>query len=193
MLRVARDLASTRAISNVIFGLADAEQLPFDAGRFDLVTCRIAPHHFPRIDCFMAESVRVLRLGGILAVVDNVVPGSRLSGTEANKVREAGDYVNAFEKLRDPSHCRALSLVEWEDHFLHTGVVVLHQEILRKEIEFDPWVERMNVSPANKTRLQAMLTQAPAMVAEFLTPSVSGNAAVFFLTEAILIGKTGSG
>ncbi|PLX95467.1 MAG: SAM-dependent methyltransferase, partial [Desulfuromonas sp.] len=32
--------------SNVAFQLADAENLPFENGSFDLVTCRIAAHHF---------------------------------------------------------------------------------------------------------------------------------------------------
>ena len=74
MLDVAREQAATRGIGNVTVEHADADNLPYPDGQFDLLTCRIAPHHFPDIGAFLQESVRVLRAGGILAVVDNVVP-----------------------------------------------------------------------------------------------------------------------
>ena len=56
MIPVASALAAEKGIDNVSFETADAEDLPFEAGQFDLVTCRIAPHHFPHIDRFLAES-----------------------------------------------------------------------------------------------------------------------------------------
>jgi ubiquinone/menaquinone biosynthesis C-methylase UbiE len=34
-------------VANVVCREADAMALPFDDGEFDLVTCRVAPHHFP--------------------------------------------------------------------------------------------------------------------------------------------------
>ena len=95
---------------------ADAEELPYADGRSQLVTCRIAPHHFPRIDRFVAESFRVLKPGGLFGLVDNIVPDG-----------EAGDYVNAFEKLRDPSHGRCLTLAEWLAELKKAGFVIQHQ------------------------------------------------------------------
>ena len=53
---------------------ADAEALPFPDCHFDLVTCRIAAHHFAGVPTFVAEVWRVLRKGGTLALVDNVAP-----------------------------------------------------------------------------------------------------------------------
>lgn len=189
MLTVARKLADSRAINNITFQVADAEALPFEDGRFNLVTCRIAAHHFPGVTRFLAESVRVLRPGGTLAVVDNVVPGSRLRGKKAERAREAGRYVNAFERLRDPSHQRCLSLVEWEGVFLDVGISLVHRETLQKEMTFEPWAERMRVSPENKVRLKVMLLQAPVAVHAFLTPKFVGDRIAFCLTEAILIGR----
>ncbi len=65
-------LAHTKAafddwgLANVSVAVADAEDLPFDDASFDLVTCRIAPHHFPHIDAFVGEVFRVLVPGGIV-------------------------------------------------------------------------------------------------------------------------------
>ncbi|MCP5095939.1 MAG: methyltransferase domain-containing protein [Chloroflexi bacterium] len=189
MISVAQKLATEKEISNITLETADAEDLPYTDAAFDLVTCRIAAHHFPHIDRFMAESARVLKPGGVLAVVDNVVPGSRLRGKKADLQRKAGAYVNAFEKLRDPSHGRALSLYEWQAAFQQAGFTGLHTETATKRMEFDPWADRMQVSAENKLRLRAMLLQAPTQVADFLTPESAGDRIHFQLTEAILIGK----
>ena len=102
MLELARQEAAARGLTNVTVEYAEAKALPYDDAIFDLVTCRIAPHHFGDVLPFVHEAARVLRPGGRLAVVDNVVPEG-----------PGGDYVNAFEKLRDPSHARCLTLSEW--------------------------------------------------------------------------------
>ncbi|MEZ4646391.1 MAG: class I SAM-dependent methyltransferase [Chloroflexota bacterium] len=189
MLQQTRQLAAEKALPNVTVCTADAEELPFASASFDLVTCRIAPHHFVEIGRFLSESVRVLRPGGVLAIVDNVVPGSRLRGKKANLLRAAGEYVNAFEKLRDPSHNRCLSLEEWSEAFAAVGCPLQHQETAQKGMEFDWWASRMQTTPATTTRLRAMLVQAPEPVLAFLTPQYSGDRITFHLTEAILIGR----
>jgi len=184
--------AQERGLANVTVETADAENLPYAAASFDLVTCRIAAHHFPDVGRFVAEAARVLRPGGQLVVVDNVVPGSRLRGKKARQQREAGQFVNAFEKLRDPSHGRCLSLDEWMDEFRRAGLALVHQETLRKEMDFASWTERMHVSAGDRIRLKVMLLQAPTAVADFLTPTQTGDRITFYLTEAILIGRLGT-
>lgn len=189
MLTVAQNLAAERAITNVSFQPADAEALPFVNNQFDLVTCRIAPHHFPHVDRFIAESARVVKPGGLFAVVDNIAPGTPLRGKKARALNAAGDYYNAFEKLRDPSHGRALPLHEWETGFTHAGFTLLTIETADKWMAFDPWARRLGITEDNYTRLKAMLLQAPEKVNEFLTPKITGARIDFRLTEAILIGK----
>jgi ubiquinone/menaquinone biosynthesis C-methylase UbiE len=181
--------AAERGLANVTTETADAENLPFANDQFDLVTCRIAAHHFPDNGRFLSEAARVLKPGGRMALVDNVVPGSRLRGKKANIQREAGSYVNAFEKLRDPSHHRALSVDEWLGLFVTAGFSDIHQETHRKKMDFDSWTNRLHVTPADQIRLKAMLLQAPTAVADFLTPQTTGDRIAFYLTEAIIIGR----
>jgi ubiquinone/menaquinone biosynthesis C-methylase UbiE len=189
MLTVAAGLAAEKGLSNVSFEPADAESLPFTADQFNLVTCRIAPHHFPDIQQFINEAARVLKPGGLLAVVDNIVPGTHLRGKKARLINEAGAYVNAFEKLRDPSHDRCWSIIEWEQGLRKAGFAIQHQELLSKEIEFGSWAARMQVSPEDTIRLKAMLVQAPTAVADFLTPQISSDRITFRLTELLVVGK----
>jgi len=177
MLPVAARVAAEKGITNVTFREADAEALPFANATFDLVTCRIAPHHFPNIDHFLAEAARVLRPGGVLAVVDNVVPEG-----------EAGAYVNEFEKLRDPSHYRCLSLDEWIAAFQMAGFTPQHQETAFKAMTFNDWVIRMGAAAATIAYLRAMLLDAPPAAADFLQPQASDDDISFYLTEAIVVG-----
>ena len=102
MLDMVKGEAQKRGLANVRTAYAKAEALPFEDASFDLVTCRIAPHHFNSIPQFLSDVHRVLKPDGTLAVVDNVVPAGCV-----------GDYVNAFERFRDPSHLRAWTVEEW--------------------------------------------------------------------------------
>ena len=179
MMPVAAKLAQERGITNVTLETADAEDLPYADNTFDLVTCRIAPHHFPHIDQFVREATRVLRAGGILAVVDNVVPNDD----------SASEYINAFEKLRDPSHGRALSVDEWLAHFRAAGLIVLHHEVAPKNMDFTPWAERMGASPTTIGELRRQLLEAPAAAAAFFQIYYTAQDLFFNMDEAIILGR----
>ena len=172
-------LAAERGITNITLETADAEALPYADASFDLVTCRIAPHHFPHIDQFVREGTRVLAAGGILAVVDNVVPDDA----------EAGRYINGFEKLRDPSHGRALSVAEWLEAFRAAGLTVLHHEVAPKSMEFTPWAERMGATPETIAELRRLLLEAPESAAAFFQTYSTAQDLFFNLDEAIILGR----
>ncbi len=191
MLAQTAQLSQARGFDNVVTETAAAQSLPFPDNSFHLVACRLAAHHFPSIPQFMAEAARVLRPGGLLAVADNIAPGTRLRGKKAKLLHAAARYLNAYEKLRDPSHGRLLSRPEWEDACREAGFQLIHQETIPMWLDFDDYVTRMRVSPANRIRLRAMLLQAPQAAAGFLTPQVAGDRIAFRFTEAIFIGKSG--
>lgn len=189
MLPTALALATEKGLDNVFAATADAEALPFSRQSFDLATSRLAPHHFPHVDRFLAEAARVLRPGGRLVIVDNVVPGSRRRDKKARRQREAGRYVNAFERLRDPSHVRCLPSWEWRDALYQAGFALQHEETTRKEIDFSDYVARMKVAPDDVVRLRALLLQAPEEVLTFLTPAYRGDRIDFYLSEALFIAQ----
>ena len=77
------------------------KRLPFPDRLFDVVTCHIAAHHFPRAVQAFAEARRVLVPGGRMILVDNYVPA------------EADELLNRVETLRDPSHFRVHTHSGW--------------------------------------------------------------------------------
>jgi len=176
MLDQVKAEAAKRGLANVRVTYAKAEALPFEDASFDLVTCRIAPHHFDSIPDFLAEVDRVLKPGGVFALVDNVVPAGSV-----------GDYVNAFERLRDPSHLRAWTMEEWRDALKVAGLPATHEETIYKTMEFKSWAARYDATM--QALLRAMLTQLTPEVKATLEPQGAGSELTFRLCEGLFIAQ----
>jgi ubiquinone/menaquinone biosynthesis C-methylase UbiE len=190
MLQETAKLAASRGCHNVQTARADAEALPFPDSHFDLVTCRIAAHHFAGVPTFVAEVWRVLRRGGTLALVDNVAPDAETTpGFSDAELQQAALAYNAFEKLRDPSHARCLTMVEWSEALVKGGFTLLHKERLAKGMQFTAWAERMGCDAATIERLRAMLNDAPPALKAFLNPQWQDNELWMSLDEAIIIAR----
>ncbi len=176
MLDLVKGEAAKRGLANIRTAYAKAEALPFEDASFDLVTCRIAPHHFDSIADFLDEVRRVLRAGGVFAVVANVVPDG-----------SAGDYVNAFERFRDPSHLRAWTMEEWRAALKAHGFAVTHEEQLAKQMEFKSWAGRHDATM--QAFLRSMLAQAAPEAKATLEPNGAGSELTFRLSEGLFIAK----
>ncbi|HVO43702.1 MAG TPA: class I SAM-dependent methyltransferase [Aggregatilineales bacterium] len=157
----------------------EGSALPFAANSLDRVTCRIAAHHFPDVAGFVRECARVVRPGGMVGLVDQVGPGHR----------EANRYVNAYEKLRDPSHNWEYSEQDWNDFFTSADLTIRHQETARNRLNFKWWTDMQKVDPDTVLRLRVMLRQAPREVAAWLEPDLHDSPDdSFSLWQLILIG-----
>jgi ubiquinone/menaquinone biosynthesis C-methylase UbiE len=190
MLQEAAKLAAAKGLANMDTAHADAEALPFADQSFDLVTCRIAPHHFPDIPAFVAGAWRVLKPGGTFALVDNIEPDSESTpGFAKADLRDAAVTYNAFEKIRDPSHGRCLGMGEWSEVLTDTGFDIVHKERLAKDIAFQPWAERMGCDAVTVERLRSMLLQGTPALKAFLQPRLEDDALWFTLDEALIIAR----
>jgi len=190
MLEQTQKLAREKALSNLETAIADAEAMPFPDASFDLVTCRIAPHHFPSIGQFLREVHRVLKPGGTFALVDNVSPDAETTpGFSVQELKAAGAAYNAFEKLRDPSHGRALDTAEWLDLMAQAGLDLVHREHAPKAMDFQSWVKTMNVPAETVPRLAAMLDEATPALRAFMKPTNDSGKRGFMLDELIAIAR----
>jgi SAM-dependent methyltransferase len=120
--------------------VAPADHLPFADGSFDVVTCRIAAHHFPDIAAAVKEMARVSNR--LLVIEDNVFRGER--------VEEA-------ERLRDPTHVRCYSEDEWKDVVTDVGFEVEQIEHFDRRQSVDAWLERVETPPDAAARVRELL------------------------------------
>jgi len=170
-------ITEEKGITNVDFKQADAENLPFDDGQFDLVTCRIAPHHFPNVQQFINECARVLKAGGMLLVQDHLLPDDD----------ESARYIDHFETVRDPSHNRAFNQSEWIAMFESAGITVEYTEEYIKSHDFLDWSKRQGNDDATIATLIQLLNDAPQIAKDWMDTNNWGTESATFVNHHLLI------
>ena len=180
MLAAARDFITGKGLRNVSFVVADAEQLPFLDASFDLVTVRIAPHHYPMVDVAVREMARVLTPGGRLIVVDNIAPEDALLDR----------YMNDWEKRRDPSHVRACTQSEWEQFVTESGLHIEDEETGRKQHDYSSWAERMQMPDADREQLASDMLAAPQAVRDFFAVREQDGRLVSWSADYLILRAT---
>jgi ubiquinone/menaquinone biosynthesis C-methylase UbiE len=133
MLSVGLRSALDDGRTDVVFVRGDATALPFPAGEFDLVVCRFALHHMPRPFEAIAEMARVCRRDGMVAVIDMVAGGSRH---------------DELERLRDPSHVRALTEDEIVAAMRAGGRAASVVDAREHTMLVGPWLDQSHTTPA---------------------------------------------
>lgn len=181
MLRQAQRLARERRIGNLELVASFADPVPFPDEVFDLVTCRLAAHHFPDLPGALYEIKRLLRPGGRLIVVDTIAP-------EDDALDE---YINEIERVRDPSHAHNYRLSEWADALRRFG---MGYELLNQwelPLDFASWVARVGAPPTAIARLEDLFDNAtPAASAAFrIAPPPAPR--TFCLHAALFVGTKG--
>ena len=180
MLREARKLCAERACRNMAFVAADAESLPFAAEAFDRVTCRIAPHHFPDLSSAVGEMLRVTRSGGLIGIIDSVVPDDPALDA----------FLNGVEKVRDPSHVRSYRIEEWSSVLEKAGLFLLHVSRAWKEHPFAEWVARTGQPPEVQREVESLFLSAFPRAREYFRVRVEHGRVVSYADEkGIFVGR----
>jgi ubiquinone/menaquinone biosynthesis C-methylase UbiE len=129
MLRVAARRLTEARHDNVRLLQADGMRLPFADCALDAATLRLAVHHLESPRDALREIWRCLRPGGAVAVLDLLAP----EDPEDDRV------LCALERLRDPSHVRALRVTELLEQVRAAGFARIESETFRLERRFSEW------------------------------------------------------
>ena len=142
MVGKAADLAQEQAIRNVTFSVAAAEALPFATASLDLVTCRLAPHHFQDVPAFLREVYRVLRKDGLFCMVDSVSP----------ELERLITWQNRVETLRDESHVYGYPPSQWDAMITEAGFEIEETAHTRNALMSFLWWVRPQKNPPEVVR-----------------------------------------
>ena len=146
MLATGKREADAAGVHNVVFQLGVADSMPFLPGSFDLVISRFAVHHFDDPAAALAEMARVCRPGGRVAIFDIV----------AAEPERAAEY-NHRERLRDPSHTRALTAEELRTTMEGAGLEIGHFVERDQPLPLERWLAQTHPPDQVAAQLRAEL------------------------------------
>ncbi len=152
MLDASRRIFQEAGRSNAEFVSAAAEKLPFETATFDIVSSRLAAHHFEDLAVAWQEMRRVLKPSGIFVLVDTVAP---------DDIESAG-FLHEVETLRDPTHRHTVTRDKWIRLSESNGFQVGRTEVVRKAHDFEPWLERGGQDAATLDLVRTRFASAPA-------------------------------
>jgi ubiquinone/menaquinone biosynthesis C-methylase UbiE len=144
MLDRARQLQKEQGLTNLTWHHGDVLPLPFADGAFTVVVSRFAFHHLLDPGAVLAEMRRVCAPGGTVMVIDSA------------PAPDKADAFNAMERLRDPSHTRALPAAEHLALFSKVGLGEPRQTFYRLEGELEGLLARSFPNPGDADKIRAL-------------------------------------
>jgi ubiquinone/menaquinone biosynthesis C-methylase UbiE len=182
MLDRATELARERGVP-VKTQLHSAEAFPYPDGSFDLLTCRVAAHHFSSSEAFVRESARVLCDGGWFLLID---------GTVEDDQTEAVEWSHQVEKLRDPSHNRFVTPREWRSHCAAAGLRVVHCGLTPfKQPDLNWYFETAATPPENRQKVLQLVQHAPESARQLFGLGEEDGKIVWWWQRLTLVAQKG--
>ncbi|WP_437671693.1 class I SAM-dependent methyltransferase [Sorangium sp. So ce131] len=177
MLDEARKRQAKLGAANISWELGDASRLPYPDESYSLVTTRYSFHHLLEPLATLREMARVCAKGGRVAVIDV---------TPAEDKRDAYDRA---EKIRDPSHARALTERELTALFDAAGLEI--QKVVRHglEVELEASLRASFPEPGGADRLRALYRADVGVDALGVGARDVGGEIHFAYPIAIVVGR----
>jgi SAM-dependent methyltransferase len=150
MLEQARVLQRQQRLGNVTWRQGDVLPLPYADGQFSIVSARFAFHHFPDPLAVLKEMRRVCGAGGRIVVADSAPASGK------------ADAFNAMERLRDPSHVRAMPVEELREMFRSAGLTEPGVESYRLEGELEDLLRRSFPNEGDAERIREIFERSLA-------------------------------
>lgn len=177
MVEETRRLFAERGLTNAKAVVMDSELLDFPHNRFDLVTCRIAAHHFLDPQKAVNAIASVLKPNGRFALEDSCSPPEP----------ELDRFINKVETLRDPTHIRAYTEAEWRDMLAQAGLEVADVKFYRKSHNIEEWLDRLGAAPPDKAAVYRAFAEASQEAKRYFDLRFDGEKAVSYTDDKIII------
>ena len=150
MIEHAKGLQREKNLTNVTWQVGDIAPLPYADASFSIVTSRYAFHHFLDPLAVMKEMKQVCKPGGKVVMIDVMA---------SPDPQKAAAY-DCAEKLRDPSHTRALPLAEMESLFQQVGLPTPRKTFYKVEANLEDTLQRSFPNPGDADKLRQMFVES---------------------------------
>jgi ubiquinone/menaquinone biosynthesis C-methylase UbiE len=177
MLDRARALQQQQGLSNMTWDEGDVEHLPYPDACFSVVCSRFAFHHFLDPLAVLLEMRRVCRPGGRVVVADT------------SPARETAGAFNRMEKLRDPSHVRAMPLDDLLALFPAAGLQVTATRRDDLAYELESYLARSFPGPGDAERIRRLFDESIDHDHLGLRPVRKGGEVRFLYPTAIVSSR----
>jgi ubiquinone/menaquinone biosynthesis C-methylase UbiE len=148
MIEQAKVMQQADGLTNLTWRVGDVQRLPFADASFSLLFTRYSFHHLLDPKAVLAEMVRVCSHGGRVAVVDVFTSGP-----------EQAEAYNRMEKLRDPSHVRALALEELTALLTQARLRDVRTQLYKHEVELEQVLQRSFPNPGDADTIRRMFAE----------------------------------
>ena len=176
MLDAGRGVLAGASVTHALLVQANAAALPIASRSADVVTSRLAAHHFADAASAFREIARILRPAGLFVLVDNYAPDEP----------ELDRFINEVETLRDPSHVRNHTVAGWRQLLEHAGLrTTVDSDTSVTKLTTEDWLERSQTPADRAEEVRRRLRAAsPGAVEAFqITPLT------FAVRKLILVGR----
>lgn len=150
MLERARQLQRERGLTNLTWDQGDVLPLPYADDAFTVVVSRFAFHHLLEPGAVLRDMRRVCAPGGTVMVIDSA------------PAPDKAEAFNRMEKLRDPSHVRALPAAEHQALFRAAGLPEPRQTSYRLEGELESLLARSFPNPGDADLIRRLFRESLA-------------------------------
>ena len=170
MINEAKKIMKERKINNLNFNICSAEELNYRDKEFDIVTCRTAAHHFLDVEKFCSEVHRVLRDEGEFIIVDTIT---------SDQIK-LNNWHQEVELIRDKSHIKNLSLIEWKNILKISKFSFLDIIQSRVTMNLNDWMERSGTSDKDKNILKDKFQNSDEKIKSFFGIKILNNDISFY-------------
>jgi SAM-dependent methyltransferase len=179
MLAHGRQEADREGIGNIRFEEGAAEDLRYPSASFDMVVTRFSVHHFKSPGVVIREMARVCRLQGSVAVIDIVSPEDEQLAARYNRL----------ERIRDPSHSRALPPGELKGLIEASGIRISGDDFRDVPNDLTEWLDRSRTEGRSREEiLEGLRGELAGGAPTGMRPFEAGGRLLFTHTWEVLVG-----
>ena len=148
MIQQAKLLQKKNMLNNIKWDTSDiSNNLSYQTGSFSIVVSRYSVHHLLNPLSVLNEMNRVCNVGGQIVVINPTPP------------QDKAEMYNYVEKLRDPSHVKALTISEFEDLFKKAGIPIRRKGFYRMKIELEDQLQTSFPNPDDVDKIRQLFIE----------------------------------